>query len=79
MATKNGNLQQALAVLIQNQATFVSQLADEHKRLARNERDIAEVKSDLGQIKAILLRHDKVLADLPEAIRQKIGFKAKQP
>jgi septal ring factor EnvC (AmiA/AmiB activator) len=76
MATRNGQLETALATLIQNQAAFVSQLADEHRRLAKNEQDIAEVKSDLEQIKEILMEHGKVLAGLPEAIRQKIGFKS---
>jgi len=77
MATKNGNLEQALAVLTKNQAAFVSQLAGEHKRLAKNEQDIAEVKSDLNQIKHILIEHGKILAGLPEEIWQKIGFKSK--
>jgi hypothetical protein len=77
MATKNGGLEQALTALIRNQAAFVSQLAGEHKWLARNERDIAKVKSDLDQIKHILIEHGKVLAGLLEEFRQKIGFKSK--
>lgn len=77
MATKNGSLKQALAVLTHNQAAFVSQLAGEHTQLARNEQDIAEVKSLLDQIKHILVEHGKVLAALAEEIQQKIGFKSK--
>ena len=64
-----------MALLIQNQAALLSQLTEDHKRLSKNEQDLAEIKSDLSQIKAILLRHEGMLNELPEAIRQKIGFK----
>lgn len=69
MATKNHSLEQALAILIQNQATFVSNLNETNQRFARIERD-------LEQIKGYLIRHEQLLAGLPEAIREKIGFKA---
>jgi len=76
MATKNGSeLQQAMALLIQNQAQFLSHLAETHKHQAESDRRFARIEAELEQIKAILLRHDRVLADLPEAIRQKVGFK----
>ena len=67
MATKNG-LEQALAVLIQNQAAFVGNLNETNQRFAR-------IENDLAQIKTILLRHEQTLNQLPEAIRQKIGYK----
>jgi len=73
----NNNLQEAMALLIRNQAAFLSQLTEDHKRLSKKEQDLADIKRDLAQIKAILLRHDQVLADLPEAIRQKVGFKSR--
>ena len=60
--TKNGTLEQAMALLIQNQAMFV--------------RDMAEIRKDLEQIKGYLIRHEQILSGLPEAIREKIGFKA---
>ena len=63
------NLSQAMAQLIQNQASFLSHLTETYQRLAR-------IEGDLDQIKAILLRHEQMLNDLPEAIRQKIGFKS---
>ena len=66
--TKNGQLEQALATLIQNQATFLSHLTETYARLTR-------IEGDLEQIKAILLRHEKTLEGLPAAIRQEIGFK----
>jgi uncharacterized protein Yka (UPF0111/DUF47 family) len=64
-----GNLEQAMASLIQNQATFLSHLTETYQRLAR-------IESDLDQIKTILLRHEQTLHELPEAIRLKIGFKS---
>jgi xanthine dehydrogenase iron-sulfur cluster and FAD-binding subunit A len=96
MATqaKNGSeLQQAIALLIHNQAAFVRQMnamakdqvemakhrVESERRMAmyqvESDRRFARIESELEQIKAILLRHDRVLADLPEAIRQKVGFK----
>lgn len=72
MATRKDNhsLEQAMAVLIQNQATFVSNLNETNQRFAKIERE-------LEQIKSILIRHEQLLAGLPEAIREKIGFKTK--
>lgn len=68
MPTKNHSLEQAMAALIQNQATFVSNLNETNQRFARIERE-------LEQIKSILIRHEQLLVGLPEAIREKIGFK----
>ena len=70
----NSSLEQALAVLIQNQATFVSNLNDSNQRFARVERRFARIERELGQIREILLRHEHILSTLPEAIRDKIGF-----
>lgn len=64
MATKrnsNGNLETAMTLLIQNQAQFVG--------------DMAQIKRDFEEIKRYLIRHEQLLASLPEAIREKIGFK----
>jgi hypothetical protein len=66
----NSSLEQALAVLIQNQATFVSNLNETNLRFARIERK-------LEQIEATLLRHEHILSTLPEAIRDKFGFTAR--
>ena len=78
MATKrngNGKLEDALATLVQNQAalvaqhtTFVSHLDEDRQRFTRIERD-------LDLIKALLIKHENTLEKLPEAIREKIGFK----
>ena len=61
-----------MALLIQNQANFVSQLADTNRR---SDERFSRIEEELKQIKAILLRHEQTLQALPEAIRQKIGFK----
>ena len=68
--TRNGNnaLAIALAQLLQNQAQFVSHLDEDRQRFAR-------IESDLDIIKAMLVRHEAMLAQLPEAIREKVGFK----
>lgn len=57
----NGNLEAAMALLIQNQAQFVG--------------DMAQIKRDFEEIKRYLIRHEQLLANLPEAIREKIGYK----
>ena len=70
----NVNLQQAVALLIQNQAAFLKSSIEAQERFARMEKEtqerFARIERDLDQIKALL-------TDLPEAIqaiRQKIGF-----
>ncbi len=65
----NGGLAAAMARLVQNQAAFVS-----HMRETQGE--FALIRRELEQIKTILMRHERILADLPEAIRQKVGFKS---
>ena len=64
----NGNLENALAQLIQNQAQFVAHLDEDRQRFTRIERD-------LELIKALLIKHEETLQKLPEAIREKIGHK----
>ena len=62
--TRNGRsnaLETAVAILIQSQA----QLAG----------DMTQIRRDFDEIKRILIRHEQLLANLPEAIREKIGFK----
>lgn len=71
------NLRQALALLIQNQAKFVAVELEAAHRFARIERDLQEIKGRLGELTDVIRRHDRMLSDLPEAIRQKIGFKPK--
>jgi septal ring factor EnvC (AmiA/AmiB activator) len=65
---------QSEASLVENQSSFLSHLTDHHQRVERIERDLARIARDVDQIKAVLVRHEQMLNDLPEAIRQKIGF-----
>ena len=64
-----------MALLAHNQAQFVAHLDEDRQRFSR-------IESELGQLKMLVLRHEEdlraikqILQDLPEAIRQKIGFK----
>ena len=68
--TNGRNLEEALAILINNQAQFVG-------RLAHMDAQFAEIRTELAEIKNILIHHQQTLDDLPEAIREKIGFKSK--
>ncbi len=74
MATKakngTGTIEAAIAVLIHNQAQFVSHIDEDRRRFSR-------IETKLRDIETLLLHHDQILRDLPEAIRQKIGFKPK--
>jgi hypothetical protein len=64
--TANGakiNLQEAVAILLHNQAQFISQMAESERRFIAIERKLAQI--------------ERMLYELPEAVSQKIGFKAK--
>ena len=84
MAKKNGSqgtrngLEQAMILLIQNQAAFQSQLTAVNERMdkrsARIDERFERIENDLTAIKGLLMRHEQLLEALPEAIRQKIGF-----
>ena len=63
----NGRLEDAMLLLINNQANFVAQLGRGDERFSR-------IEAELAEIKLILLRHEQMLQSLPEAVRQKIGF-----
>jgi len=65
---KNGQLEQALATLINNQAAFVAQLTRSDERFAR-------IEERLAKIEQLLIEHHGILLAMPEAIREKIGFK----
>ena len=61
-------------------------MAETDARMAENQREILEMKrQDLeirreiserfARIEALLLEHSRILAELPEAIRAKMGFR----
>lgn len=83
----NGKLDEAMAALVQSQATlgqsqaaFVAQMADferETARLKQQSGDLNQLNAErFARIEAILLDHSRILQALPDAIRDKIGFKA---
>ena len=88
---RNGSLAQAMTLLIQNQAAFVAQLGENQRTYERLEARLARVERSLEEIKAVLIHQQDllkerslalkelpgILARLPEAVRQKIGFKRK--
>jgi len=71
-----------MAMLIQNQATFVSRLAETDRRHLEFERETAErftrIEAQMAEIIRVLNEHTRQLERLTEAVREKIGFKAQQ-
>jgi hypothetical protein len=72
----NGRLEEALATLIQTQATFLARISEIDARVAEMDRINSE---RFARIEALLLEHNRILQALPDAIRDKIGFKASAP
>jgi hypothetical protein len=69
---RSENLEAAIALLIQTQAQFLQTQA------AHEEQDrqcFSRIERELEAIKALLIKHEEILQKLPEAIRDKIGFK----
>jgi hypothetical protein len=71
----HATLEQAMASLIQNQVTFVTQMTEINRDMAETKRINSE---RFAHIEAILMEHTRILQALPDAIREKIGFKAAQ-
>jgi hypothetical protein len=73
------NLLQNQAILVQNQAAFLARAAEMDQRFAESERHFKEqfsrIEERFSRIEAILLEHNRILQALPDAIREKIGFK----
>ncbi len=71
----NGHLEEALAILIQNQASFRARVADIDARVAETDRINAE---RFARIEAILLEHSRILAEhsrILQTLPDMIGFK----
>lgn len=76
----NGHMDEAMAALVhaqanlvQTQALFLTQLAETNRHIAELERSNSE---RFRRIEILLLEHSRVLEALPEAVREKIGFRA---
>ena len=74
---KNGRLEEAIALLINSQAVLANNQAAFLSVARETQQDMALIRRELEQIKAILMRHEQMLQSLPEAIRDKIGFKTR--
>jgi len=81
MARKNSRngLEEAVTTLLQNQTTLLQNQAIFQNTFlsyqAATDARFVRIEAEFDEIKAILLRHEQILQALPEAIRQKIGFK----
>ena len=86
MAGKNGSaknghsrLDEAMALLIGNQASFVASMADINSRHAELEREANErvdrLEAQMREVVRILTDHTRQLEKLTEAVRDRIGFK----
>jgi hypothetical protein len=74
-------LEQAMAQLIESQALFAAQQAHFAVQHAILQKESIALKQKLTErferIEALLLQHDRMLRDLPEAIRKKTGYQQK--
>lgn len=64
-------LHEAVALLIQNQAAFMSNMAEVYRRFDKMDREMEELKATMRYF-------GEVLSRLPEAIRRQIGFKSRR-
>ena len=83
-------LVQAQAILVQNPAAFQAEIRDLERQIAERfariegilldqSRVLAEHSRTLAEHSRILAEHGRILETLPDAVREKIGFKPPQP
>ena len=77
MTTSNGGdrLEEAMAMLIQNQVGFLGRASEVDRTSAER---FARIEQDMSAILRVLAEHSRTLERLPEAVREKIGFKGKE-
>jgi hypothetical protein len=75
-------LEEAMAMLIQNEAAFVGRLSAADERFARMDQRFAQIdqrfarmEADLETVLRVLTEHGQMLEALPQAVRDKIGFR----
>ena len=70
---QNGHdrLEEAIAMLIQNQAAFLSRMAEIERSASER---FGRIENDMTAILRVLSEHSRLLERLPEAVRDKIGF-----
>ena len=90
LAQAQANLVQAQAASVlnqtamaQNQTAFLARMADIDARMADMDRvnsaRMAQIDERFSRVEAILIEHSRILRALPDAIRDKIGFKIPEP
>jgi predicted exporter len=86
---RNNHLEEAMALLIRNQAAFVEQIArNDQERLAlrewqhktelwqqKTEQRLAKIEESLAQMPKTILQ--SLLEQLPKAVKKEIGFKSR--
>ncbi|MBY0513333.1 MAG: hypothetical protein K2P78_05420 [Gemmataceae bacterium] len=85
MAAKGGSqnghhrLEEAMAILINTQATLTAQLGENARRHLEYERATSErvdrIEAQMKEFVRILTEHNRRLEQLTEAVRDRIGFK----
>jgi len=79
MAKSHAQLEESVALLNQTQAIFNQTQANNLAQFAAYERESAEwwrrADERFTRIEAILIEHGRILERLPDAVREKIGFK----
>jgi hypothetical protein len=76
--SSNGSLAAAMALLIQNQAAYVSDLRERQKEFALIHRELEDIRTILTRHERLIAGLSNAIADLSEAIAaipRKIGFK----
>ncbi len=68
-----GRLEEAMAMLIQNQVAFLSRMSEIERTSSER---FGRIEQDMSAILRLLAEHSRLLERLPEAVREKIGFKA---
>ena len=80
-SNSNSHLEEAMALLISNQAAFVEQIArndQERLKLQRSsDESQRETKERFARVEERLSRIETILLQLPKAIKKEIGFKAR--
>jgi hypothetical protein len=69
------HLEEAMALLIQNQVSFLRDMRDMER--ANSER-FTKIEATMTSILRVLDQHGRMLERLPEAVREKIGFKGRE-
>lgn len=82
----NGRLEELIAIVLQTQATMQQNTAAMQAEMREFQKQFFEIQRRIDErftriddrfarIEAILLEHNRILMALPDAVRDKIGFK----